>query len=171
VPAFCCSEFPTKKTRKLRRVRRERHRAASRAAAEKGTAATARHHRRVSLRIHGARALRHCAARQADAKILNDPTLKLLAQSAASHAEAGADMVAPSDMMDGRVRVIRELLDKKGFTETADYVVRGEVCVGVGPVPSRRTGTARKSRAAVWRPPFADARPRNAATQTSPRTT
>ena len=36
-------------------------------------------------------------------KILNDPTLKLLAQTAASHAEAGADIVAPSDMMDGRV--------------------------------------------------------------------
>ena len=52
------------------------------------------------------------------AKILNDPTLKLLAQTAASHAEAGADIVAPSDMMDGRVRAIREALDKKGFAET-----------------------------------------------------
>jgi len=51
-------------------------------------------------------------------KILNDPTLKLLAQTAASHAEAGADIVAPSDMMDGRVRAIREMLDKKGFEET-----------------------------------------------------
>ncbi len=51
-------------------------------------------------------------------KILNDPTLKLLAQAAASHAEAGADIVAPSDMMDGRVRAIRELLDKRGFTDT-----------------------------------------------------
>src|SRR5882724_7932200 len=40
-------------------------------------------------------------------KILNDPTLKLLARTALSHAEAGADMVAPSDMMDGRVRAIR----------------------------------------------------------------
>lgn len=52
------------------------------------------------------------------ARILNDPSLKLLAQTAASHAEAGADMVAPSDMMDGRVRAIRERLDKEGFTET-----------------------------------------------------
>jgi len=51
-------------------------------------------------------------------KILNDPTLKLLARTAASHVEAGADMVAPSDMMDGRVRAIREQLDKLGFTET-----------------------------------------------------
>ncbi len=52
------------------------------------------------------------------ARILNDPTLKLLARAAASHAEAGADIVAPSDMMDGRVRAIREELDKQGFTET-----------------------------------------------------
>src|SRR5208283_4839126 len=51
-------------------------------------------------------------------KILNDPTLKLLARTAASHAEAGADMVAPSDMMDGRVAAIRAELDKNGFTDT-----------------------------------------------------
>jgi porphobilinogen synthase len=63
----------------------------------------------------------HCGIVQRDktgAKILNDPTLKLLARTAASHAEAGADMVAPSDMMDGRVRAIREQLDKSGFIET-----------------------------------------------------
>jgi porphobilinogen synthase len=52
------------------------------------------------------------------ASILNDPTLKLLARTAASHAEAGADMVAPSDMMDGRVRAIREELDRLGFDQT-----------------------------------------------------
>jgi len=52
------------------------------------------------------------------ARILNDPTLKLLARAAASHVEAGADMVAPSDMMDGRVRAIRDQLDKLGHTET-----------------------------------------------------
>jgi porphobilinogen synthase len=51
-------------------------------------------------------------------KILNDPTLKLLAQTAASHAAAGADIVAPSDMMDGRVRAIRTKLDKNGFSDT-----------------------------------------------------
>jgi porphobilinogen synthase len=51
-------------------------------------------------------------------RILNDPTLKLLARTAASHVEAGADMVAPSDMMDGRVRAIREELDRGGFSET-----------------------------------------------------
>jgi porphobilinogen synthase len=51
------------------------------------------------------------------AHILNDPSLKLLARTAASHAEAGADIVAPSDMMDGRVRAIREELDQRGFTD------------------------------------------------------
>jgi porphobilinogen synthase len=51
-------------------------------------------------------------------KILNDPSLKLLAQTAASHAEAGADIVAPSDMMDGRVAAIRAALDKAGFADT-----------------------------------------------------
>jgi porphobilinogen synthase len=51
-------------------------------------------------------------------KILNDPSLKLLARTAASHAEAGADMVAPSDMMDGRVAAIRAELDRNGFTNT-----------------------------------------------------
>ena len=49
--------------------------------------------------------------------VANDPTLKLLARSALSHAEAGADIVAPSDMMDGRVAVIRSALDAGGFAE------------------------------------------------------
>jgi porphobilinogen synthase len=53
-----------------------------------------------------------------EGKILNDPTLRLLAQTAASHAAAGADMVAPSDMMDGRVRAIRAELDNGGFADT-----------------------------------------------------
>jgi porphobilinogen synthase len=63
----------------------------------------------------------HCGVVRRDkagARVLNDPTLKLLARTAASHVEAGADLVAPSDMMDGRVRAIREQLDKLGFTET-----------------------------------------------------
>jgi len=50
-------------------------------------------------------------------KILNDPTLELLAKEALSHARAGADMVGPSDMMDGRVAVIREALDANGYDE------------------------------------------------------
>ena len=48
----------------------------------------------------------------------NDATLELLAKTALSHVEAGADMVAPSDMMDGRVRAIRECLDRAGHKET-----------------------------------------------------
>ena len=46
----------------------------------------------------------------------NDKTLELLSRTALSHVQAGADMVAPSDMMDGRVRAIRETLDDNGFT-------------------------------------------------------
>ena len=48
--------------------------------------------------------------------VQNDPTLKLLADSAVSHVRAGADMVAPSDMMDGRVAAIRRSLDSEGFS-------------------------------------------------------
>ena len=57
----------------------------------------------------------HCGLIE-EGQILNDPTLDLLAQAAISHARAGADMVAPSDMMDGRVGAIREGLDKEGFS-------------------------------------------------------
>ncbi len=58
----------------------------------------------------------HCGIVE-NGKILNDPTLEVLGLMALSHAEAGADMVAPSDMMDGRVAVIRRSLDAKGFSE------------------------------------------------------
>jgi porphobilinogen synthase len=51
-------------------------------------------------------------------EIKNDPTLELLAQVAVSHAKAGADIVAPSDMMDGRVRAIRNALDETGCEDT-----------------------------------------------------
>jgi porphobilinogen synthase len=50
--------------------------------------------------------------------VKNDPTLELIARTAVSHAEAGADIVAPSDMMDGRVGVIREALDDASLVET-----------------------------------------------------
>jgi porphobilinogen synthase len=59
----------------------------------------------------------HCGLIEGE-KILNDPTLELLAREAVSHARAGADMIAPSDMMDGRVGVIRDALDHEGFEET-----------------------------------------------------
>lgn len=59
----------------------------------------------------------HCGLVRGE-EILNDPTLELLAKQALSHADAGADIVAPSDMMDGRVGVIREALDDSGFQDT-----------------------------------------------------
>jgi porphobilinogen synthase len=57
----------------------------------------------------------HCGLVK-DGVILNDPTLELLVRQALSHVRAGADMVAPSDMMDGRVRAIRERLDQEGYS-------------------------------------------------------
>ena len=59
----------------------------------------------------------HCGVVE-DGGVKNDPTLELIARTAVSHAEAGADMVAPSDMMDGRVGAIREALDEASFVET-----------------------------------------------------
>ena len=58
----------------------------------------------------------HCGVVE-DGSVRNDPTLELLARTAVSHAEAGADMVAPSDMMDGRVAAIREALDESSRAE------------------------------------------------------
>jgi porphobilinogen synthase len=58
----------------------------------------------------------HCGVLTPEGEVDNDPSLDLLARSALSHAEAGADMVAPSDMMDGRVGAIRRTLDENGFT-------------------------------------------------------
>jgi len=57
-------------------------------------------------------------ADESGVKILNDETINTLCQQALCHARAGADYVAPSDMMDGRVRAIREALDNDGFQET-----------------------------------------------------
>lgn len=59
----------------------------------------------------------HCGIVR-DGEVQNDETLDLIARTALSHAEAGADMVAPSDMMDGRVMAIREALDDRGFVDT-----------------------------------------------------
>ena len=63
--------------------------------------------------VHG-----HCGVLRADGAVDNDTTLELLGRTAVSHARAGADLVAPSDMMDGRVASIREELDGDGFSET-----------------------------------------------------
>ena len=60
----------------------------------------------------------HCGVLGEDGTVENDATLELLARTAVSHARAGADLVAPSDMMDGRVAAIREELDSEGFAAT-----------------------------------------------------
>jgi porphobilinogen synthase len=62
--------------------------------------------------IHG-----HCGVLRDDGAVDNDATVELLGRTAVSHARAGADLVAPSDMMDGRVGAIREELDGEGFSE------------------------------------------------------
>jgi porphobilinogen synthase len=59
----------------------------------------------------------HCGVLKGD-YVDNDPTLELLAKTAVSHVQAGADMVAPSDMMDGRILAMREALDANGYVET-----------------------------------------------------
>ena len=71
----------------------------------------------------------HCGVLQRDGDhfhVLNDASVEVLARAAVSHAAAGADMVAPSDMMDGRIGAIRDRLDESGFTETAimSYAVK-----------------------------------------------
>ena len=67
----------------------------------------------------------HCGLIE-DGYVVNDPSLEMLADMALSHAEAGADMVAPSDMMDGRVEAIRARLDEAGYENTAlmSYAVK-----------------------------------------------
>src|SRR5438309_5744712 len=63
----------------------------------------------------------HCGVTRTDGDhfhVLNDETVDLLVKTALSHARAGADMVAPSDMMDGRIGAIREALDANGFDQT-----------------------------------------------------
>ena len=59
----------------------------------------------------------HCGVVTPEGCLLNDPTLELLQRTAVSHAAAGADIVAPSDMMDGRVGAIRSALDQSGFDQ------------------------------------------------------
>jgi len=69
----------------------------------------------------------HCGVIRGDT-VLNDPTLDLLAEAALSHARAGADIVAPSDMMDGRVGAIRRKLDENGFEDIAIFAYAAKYC-------------------------------------------
>jgi porphobilinogen synthase len=63
-----------------------------------------------------------------DGEIVNDPTVDQLVRTAISHAAAGADIVAPSDMMDGRVGAIRQALDERGFEQTAIMAYAAKYC-------------------------------------------
>src|SRR6185436_5240069 len=63
-----------------------------------------------------------------DGEIANDPTVEQLARAAVSHAAAGTDIVAPSDMMDGRVGAIRQALDDRGFENTAIMAYAAKYC-------------------------------------------
>jgi porphobilinogen synthase len=69
----------------------------------------------------------HCGVVK-DEQVLNDPTLDALAEVALSHARAGADVVAPSDMMDGRVGAIRRRLDEHGFQDVAILAYAAKYC-------------------------------------------
>jgi len=60
----------------------------------------------------------HCGLLREDGSVANDPSVELLARTAVSQARAGADVVAPSDMMDGRVGALRAALDEEGLTDT-----------------------------------------------------
>jgi len=69
----------------------------------------------------------HCGVLRGD-EVENDSTLEILARSALSHAEAGADVVAPSDMMDGRVGFIRDALDEAGFDHVGVLAYSAKYC-------------------------------------------
>ena len=69
----------------------------------------------------------HCGV-VIDSEVANDPTVDQLVRAAVSHAAAGADIVAPSDMMDGRVGAIRQALDERGFENTAIMAYAAKYC-------------------------------------------
>ncbi|MHC1727479.1 MAG: porphobilinogen synthase [Syntrophobacteraceae bacterium] len=71
----------------------------------------------------------HCGILEGD-EVHNDATLEVLAETALSHAMAGADLVAPSDMMDGRVGAIRETLDKNGYEGVGILAYSAKYCSG-----------------------------------------
>jgi porphobilinogen synthase len=71
----------------------------------------------------------HCGIVE-NGEVQNDPTLELLAEEALSHARAGADIIAPSDMMDGRVGAIRKALDEAGFQDVTIMSYAAKYCSG-----------------------------------------
>lgn len=70
----------------------------------------------------------HCGALDHNGQVINDVTLKMLAKEAVSHCEAGADIVAPSDMMDGRIAYLRENLDAAGFENIPIMAYSAKFC-------------------------------------------
>jgi len=71
----------------------------------------------------------HCGVVK-DGVVVNDPTVEILAEEALTHSRAGADLVAPSDMMDGRVGAIRKKLDEHGFTDVGILAYAAKYCSG-----------------------------------------
>ena len=128
--------------------------AAGGARAQARAAAARRDHRRLHVRVHRRTDTAACCV---NGEVDNDATLELLAREALSHARAGADIVAPSDMMDGRVGAIRAALDDAGFTAHVDPELRREVRVGVLRSVPRGGGEHAADRAIVaatrWTPP------------------
>ena len=98
----------------------------------------------------------HCGVLGQGGVVLNDPSLPHLTKMAIAHAEAGADVVAPSDMMDGRIGAMREGLDAAGFEETAILSYAAKFASGYyGPfrdaAASKPAAGDRKSYQADWR--------------------
>src|SRR5882724_7388241 len=89
----------------------------------------------------------HCGVIE-NSEVANDATLAILAEQALSHARAGADIVAPSDMMDGRVGAIRETLDEHKFENIAIFSYAAKYCCLLRAIPG--SGAVRTS---VWGPP------------------
>jgi len=145
IPASCSSDCPSTKTRSARRPTR-------------GMASCSRRCGRIKdsvsdlvvitdvwpVRVHQPRPLRRGGEGPGQERRLARPDRS---RTAVSHAEAGADMVAPSDMMDGRVAAIREALDEGGWERDADPGLCGEVCQQLLRAVPRRGGNPRPSSA------------------------
>ena len=86
----------------------------------------------------------HCGIVE-NGEVKNDPTLELLAAESLSHARAGADIIAPSDMMDGRVGAIRKALDSGGFQDVAIMSYAAKYCSGFMDRSVRRRSPRRNS--------------------------
>ena len=136
--ACCCSAC------RRRRTSRGRARGTTRARCPRRSARSAASRRSSSSPPTSASAPTprhgHCGVLAPDGHVLNDETLPLLGNMAVAHARAGADLIAPSDMMDGRIGAVRRALDEAGFAETRrDHGLLHEVRLGLlRPVPRGR---------------------------------